>query len=59
MRPVHEDDVAVYDRELVSRLEALLGPSLVGVYAGGSRALGETSPAAPIPTASSSRVTGS
>jgi aminoglycoside adenylyltransferase-like protein len=44
MRPVHGDDVTAYDRELVSRLEALLGPSLVGVYAAGSWALGDYVP---------------
>jgi hypothetical protein len=35
------DQVGAYHRELVSRLRAILGDDLVGVYAGGSFALGD------------------
>jgi hypothetical protein len=36
--------VSAYQRQLVSRLRAVLGDELVGVYAGGSFALGDFSP---------------
>jgi predicted nucleotidyltransferase len=38
------DEAAEYEQALVARLDALLGPDLVGVYAGGSLALGGYAP---------------
>ena len=38
------DDVAAYHRELVARLQRILGDDLVGVYAGGSYALDDYRP---------------
>ena len=44
MRPVHAEEVAAYDAQLVTRVQAVLAEALVGVYASGSWALGDYVP---------------